>query len=524
MSKPQDLAALAVSDAHIRTFYDYSSECYAILVATGDGRFRYEDLNPATLRLYGMTRERVIGKIVEDVLGDDLAAEVNAHLAACLRAGAPYRYERIQGDSVVEALATPVPDPMGAVSRVVVSARDITLRRRLEEQLRQAQKMEAVGQLTGGIAHDFNNLLTVVLGNLEALRRRVDSGAPSAGQDFHHLTGAAVRAAERAASLTHRLLAFSRQQPLAPENLDVNKLIAGMSDMLRRTLGENISIEVVLAGGLWRCRADPNQLESAILNLAINARDAMPGGGKLTIETTNSYLSDSYAEQHAGIAPGQYVMLAVSDIGVGMAPEIIAKAFDPFFTTKKIGYGTGLGLSMVYGFVRQSGGHVKIYSEVGLGTAVKIYLPRFTSDEIAEIAPVAPHPVPGVAIEGRRDELVLVVEDDELVRDYSLQVFRELGFEPLEAGDAAAALRILDARPNIDLIFTDVVLPGGVSGRQLADEARKRAPGIKILFTTGYTRNAIVHNGTLDPGVELVTKPFTMAVLARKVLEMLPGR
>jgi PAS domain S-box-containing protein len=512
---------LLVSDAQIRTFYDHSSECHAVMVAVEGGQFRYEDINPATLRLYGMTREQVIGRTVDEVFGTDNAAEVNGHLTACLKAGAPYRYERMQGDSIVEAIASPVPIETGRPRRLVVSARDVTERRRLEQQLRQAQKMEAVGQLTGGIAHDFNNLLTVILGNTEVLRRRLEGDGVPTRHELDRLSGSVLRAAERAASLTHRLLAFSRQQPLAPEQTDVNKLVAGMSEMLRRTLGETVAIEVVLGGGLWRVNADPNQLESAVLNLAINARDAMPGGGKLTIETSNAYLAES-ADDHEEVIPGQYVLLAVTDTGAGMSAETIAKAFDPFFTTKKIGDGTGLGLSMVYGFVKQSGGHVKIYSELGHGTVVKIYFPRFLGDgSAAAVELISPA---NFVMQGRREEIVLVVEDDELVRGYSLNVFHELGFDALEAADAASALRIIDERPRIDLLFTDVGLPGGINGRLLADEARKRQPNIKVLFTTGYTRNAIVHNGTLDPGVDLVTKPFTMDALARKILALLPER
>jgi CheY-like chemotaxis protein len=294
-----------------------------------------------------------------------------------------------------------------------------------------------------------------------------------------------------------------------------------MSDMLRRTLGESIAVEVVLAGGLWRVNADPNQLESAILNLAINARDAMPGGGKLTIETGNTYLAETYADEHDEVIPGQYVLLAVSDTGTGMSRETIAKAFEPFFTTKQMGEGTGLGLSMIYGFVKQSGGHVKIYSEIGVGTVVKMYLPRLVDG--APVASTAPASV-NVAINDRREEVVLVVEDDELVREYSTGLFHELGFDTLEARDAASALKIIEGGSRIDLLFTDVGLPGGTNGRQLADEVHRRRPEIKVLFTTGYTRNAIVHNGTLDHGVELITKPFTFEALLRKIREILPER
>ena len=516
-----DISERQRAEANIRTFYNHSSECHAVLVAVENGHYRYEEINPATLSLYGKTRDQVIGYTVDEVFGAEKAAEVNKYLSACLQSGAPYRYERMQGDQIVEAIASPVPPEPGKPRRLVVTARVVTETRRLEQQLRQAQKMEAVGQLTGGIAHDFNNLLTVILGNVDSLRRRYERGGPPSHAEFDRLSAATLRAAQRAASLTHRLLAFSRQQPLAPQPIDINKLISGMSDMLRRTLGEAIAVEVVGTAGLWWVNADPNQLESAILNLAINARDAMPGGGKLTVETGNAHIDEAYASQHEELTPGQYVLLAVSDTGTGMSPETVSRAFEPFFTTKRVGEGSGLGLSMIYGFVKQSGGHVKIYSEPGHGTAVKIYLPRYDNRAVKEPVPTpAPHP----PAHARREEVVLVVEDNDLVRDYSIGVFEELGFATLEAHDAESALNILDQQPRIDLLFTDIGLPGGVNGRVLADEARRRRPDIKVLFTTGYTRNAIVHNGTLDSGVELVTKPFTIDLLARKVREMLPSR
>jgi len=387
-----------------------------------------------------------------------------------------------------------------------------------EEALRQAQKMEAIGRLTGGVAHDFKNLLQVILGNLDALRRQLGDGTIQK-DDIRRFSDAAVRGAERAATLTQRLLAFSRRQPLQPQPLEVNKLVTGMSDLLRRTLGESITTETVLAGGLWRISADANQLESALLNLAVNARDAMRRGGKLTIETANTHLDEAYAAAHDEVKAGQYVMVAVTDTGIGMTKEVLAKAFDPFFTTKDIGQGTGLGLSQVYGFVKQSGGHVKIYSESGEGTTVRLYLPRLPAgaDDVADAAPAQRIRA------GLLSEVILVVEDDEDVRVNTVEMLRELGYGVLEAADGRAALRLLESNPDVRLLFTDVGLPGGLNGRQLADAALQRHPGLKLLFTTGYARNAIVHHGRLDPGLELLVKPFTYAALAAKIRSVLEG-
>jgi CheY-like chemotaxis protein len=320
----------------------------------------------------------------------------------------------------------------------------------------------------------------------------------------------------RAAALTQRLLAFSRQQPLSPEAIDTNRLVSGMSDLLRHTLSGAIHLEAVLGGGLWRCHVDPNQLENAILNLAVNARDAMPDGGRLTIETQNAHLDDRYAAAHLGLAPGQYVLVAVSDTGSGMPAEVIEKAFDPFFTTKEIGKGTGLGLSQVYGFVKQSGGHVKIYSEPGEGTVVKLYLPRHHTDAAFDAPAAAVKASKPAAAGGEERELVLVVEDDAGVRQVTLDALHELGYRSLEADGAGEALRLLELNPDIVLLFTDIVMPD-VNGRKLADEAQRRKPGLKVLFTTGYTRNAIVHNGVLDPGVQLIGKPYTLDDLALKL-------
>ncbi|CAN7186990.1 PAS domain-containing protein [Pseudoxanthomonas sp. LjRoot168] len=391
-------------------------------------------------------------------------------------------------------------------------AEEVAERTRVEDALRQSQKMEAVGQLTGGIAHDFNNMLAAIIGPLDLLAGRLDPEDARA----RRYVDIAMEAARRAAQLTQRLLAFSRQQPLQPESLDANKLVAGMSDLLTHSLGGDVQLETVLAGGLWRTHADPNQLENVILNLAVNARDAMPEGGRVTVETANCYLDHGYVEANPGIAPGQYVLVAVSDTGGGMPADVIAKAFDPFFTTKEVGRGTGLGLSQVYGFVKQSGGHVKIYSEVGSGTTVKVYLPRqLGAHAVTESVPSA-HPMP----RGELQEVILVVEDEPAVRQFSVDALTELGYRVFSADSAAAALRILEAEPSISLLFTDVVMPE-TNGRKLANEACRRWPHLKVLFTTGYSRNAVVHNGVLDPGVNLIGKPFTLQELAARVREVL---
>ncbi|MBB5754465.1 ATP-binding protein [Prosthecomicrobium pneumaticum] len=382
-----------------------------------------------------------------------------------------------------------------------------------ELQLRQAQKMEALGQLTGGIAHDFNNMLAVVIGGLNLMRARLERGDTDVGR----FLDAAMEGGRRAAELTARLLAFARQQPLAPEPTDGNRLIGGMADLLNRTLREDVRLETVLAAGLWRIHVDPGQLENALLNLAVNARDAMPEGGRLTIETGNGFIDEAYALEH-GLSAGQYVMIAVSDTGTGMPPEVAARAFDPFFTTKDVGKGTGLGLSQVYGFVRQSNGHVKIYSEPGEGTTVKIYLPRWYG---AEERPGRAATAADVA-RAADGETVLVVEDEERVRMMTCEALRELGYRVLEADGAAGALALLDAGDTVTLLFTDIVMPE-VNGRRLAEEALRRRPGLKVLFTTGFTRNAVVHNGVLDPGVNFLQKPFTLDQLAARVRATLDG-
>jgi len=381
----------------------------------------------------------------------------------------------------------------------------------LAGQLRQSQKMEALGQLTGGLAHDFNNMLAVIVSSLSIIKRRMTRGE----MDIARYLDSAMDGAERAATLTSRLLSFSRQQPLSPELLDPNKMVGGMSELLHRTLGETAHVETVLAGGLWRTHVDASQLENAILNLALNARDAMPGGGNLTIETSNAHLNDEYVSVHPDVPPGQYVLIAVSDTGVGMGPQLIEKAFDPFFTTKPTGKGTGLGLSQVYGFVKQSGGHVAIYSEPGHGTTFKLYLPRSYLDESRVFAPAPAEALPL----GHLSEIILVVEDDRRVRQLTVDSLRELGYTVLHADDGVAALRQLEATPQVDLLFTDIVMPG-MNGRELARIATRRHPELRVLYTSGYVPNAVVHNATLAPFEDLISKPFTIDQIARKVRQV----
>ena len=393
--------------------------------------------------------------------------------------------------------------------------REAAERGKVEDQVRQMQKMEAVGQLTGGIAHDFNNMLAIVIGNIELARRQLGDPARLEGYLKNAEDGS-----KRAAVLTRRLLAFSRQQPLDPQPLDMNKMVGGMSDLLLRSLGETIKIETVLSGGLWRAMADPGQVENAILNLAVNARDAMPDGGRVTIETANAHLDDAYAADHAETKAGQYVLICVTDTGQGMSPEVIARAFDPFFTTKEVGKGTGLGLSQIYGFAKQSGGHVKIYSELGKGTTVRMYLPRFYGAEAAsapspvQVAPAGPP--------GSPEQIILVVEDEDSVRLVTVEALRDLGYTVLHAASGPEALERLDEIGAVSLLFTDVVMPG-MTGRELADAAGQKRPGLKVLYTTGYTRNAVVHNGVIDPGVAFLQKPFSIDQLAAKVATVLAG-
>ncbi|RAI44209.1 response regulator [Rhodoplanes roseus] len=393
---------------------------------------------------------------------------------------------------------------------------EIGQRERAEAALAQSQKMEIIGQLTGGVAHDFNNLLTIIMGNVDILQRHLPADVPDR---LKRALDNAARGARRASALTQSLLAFARRQPLDPKPVDVNALVGAVSEMLRRTFGEQIAIELMLADDIWRVNADPNQLESAILNLAVNARDAMPGGGRLTIETVNAELDDASAAREAEVVPGPYVVVAITDTGTGMTRDVIAQAFEPFFTTKDIGHGTGLGLSQVYGFVKQSGGHVRIHSEVGHGTTVKVYLPRLQAEDVAGDQEPAAHATPA----GHRHETILVVEDDPDVREHSAEILGELGYRVLQAENGPAALAVLE-REEVTLLFTDLGLPGGMNGRQLADEAVRRRPHVRVIFTSGHATSAIVHHGRLDPGLHLIAKPFTYSGLAAKLRSVLDQR
>ena len=470
--------------------------------------------NPAWQRVLGWTDEEVLSRPFAEFV-DPADHTETLQVMRRLAAG-----ETVTGfvDRVLTktgakrvVMWTAVPDPGTDLFHII--GRDLTEQRHAEEALRQAQKMEAVGQLTGGLAHDFNNLLTGISGSLELMEARMRQGRFG---ELDRYIGAAQGASKRAAALTHRLLAFSRRQTLDPKPTDVNRLVVGMEELIRRTVGPAIELEVVGAGGLWPALVDPHQLENALLNLCINARDAMPGSGRITIETANKWL-DGHAARERDLDPGQYLSLCVTDTGTGMSPDVIAKAFEPFFTTKPLGEGTGLGLSMIYGFARQSGGQVRIYSEVGQGTTMCLYLPRHYGPAEEGDAP------PDLAKASRADlgETVLIVDDEPTVRMLVTEVLEDLGYTAVEAGDGAAGLKILQSNVRIDLLITDVGLPGGMNGRQLADAARMGRPSLKVLFITGYAENAVVGNGHLDPGMQIMTKPFVMEALASRIKEMI---
>jgi PAS domain S-box-containing protein len=513
-------ARLAESERQFDVLVDHVND-YAIYMLDPEGRIT--TWNVGAERAKGYSARQVVGQSF-GLFYTEEDRRAGRHLAALEEAKRTGRYEgegwRVRSDGSrfwVNAAIYPVRDAAGSFSGFVKVTRDITERLRQQEALElaraaalQSQKMEAVGQLTGGVAHDFNNILTSIVGTADLLERRSDLSA-----EVRSLLSVIIRSAERGASLTQRLLAFSRRQALEPREVDANRLVAGMSDLLQRTLGESISIETILAGGLWRTFVDANQLESALLNLAINARDAMPEGGKLTLETGNTYLDDDYAAINSEVTAGQYVLIAVTDTGHGMPPEVIARAFEPFFTTKPEGQGTGLGLSQVYGFIKQSDGHIKIYSEPGKGTCIKVYLLRYTGDEKAEETSSRPD----LSTLGR-GEGILVAEDDDEVREYLIAALTSLGYRVFAARDAESALRIFAQEPQIVLVLTDIGLPG-MNGRRLAEEARARRPDVKAVYMTGYARNAVVHNGLVDRGVNLLPKPFTVEALGRKLRQVL---
>ena len=407
--------------------------------------------------------------------------------------------------------------------RTEALAEETRVRKDAQAILAQTQKMESIGQLAGGIAHDFNNLMTVVIGNLDSAERRLARGGPADASSIGRPIAAAMQGARRAASLTQRLLAFSRQQVLSPQQVDLNRLVASLSEMLTRTVGETIAVETILGSGLWPTFVDVSQLENAIVNLVVNARDAMPHGGRITIETANASLDEAYCRQFGDVAPGQYALLSVSDTGTGISPENLTKVFEPFFTTKSASMRTGLGLAMIYGFVKQSKGHVRIYSEVGHGTTAKIYLPRMTGAPRIESAPAASSTESARVPAADSGEVVLMVEDDEDVLNSTVVLLRELGYAVLTARNGAEALAQLKGGKRVDILFTDVVLPQGMNGRMVAVEALALRPALPVLFTTGYARNAIVHNGQLDPDVQFLAKPYTLEELAQKLRAALDG-
>ena len=475
------------------------------LILVTDTAGNFVQVSPSALAIIGYRPQEMIGhSAVEFIHPDDLDStrqEMRAARRGKQMRGFEARYRHKDGRTVILNWMGTWSEP---VRRHFFIGRDVTEQRAAEAQLRQVQKMDAIGQLTGGVAHDFNNVLTVITGTIGILAEAV-ADRP----DLVSIARLIDDAADRGAQLTKHLLAFARKQPLQPREVDVNALVLEAAKLLHPTLGEQVEISPKLADDAWSALVDPNQLTTAVLNLALNARDAMPRGGKITLETRNVFLDDGYASMHSEVTVGNYVMVAVSDTGTGIPPELLDRVFDPFFTTKEVGKGTGLGLSMVFGFVKQSGGHVKIYSEVGHGTSVKLYLPRSsgTQDTAAETQATS-------QIQGGH-EVVLVVEDDTLVRKYVMTQIASLGYATLEAANAAEALKIIDDDAEIDLLFTDVIMPGGMNGRQLADEAMRRRPRLKTLFTSGYTENAILHHGRLDPGVLLLAKPYRKPELAR---------
>ncbi len=486
-----------------------------------DPKFEVVDWNPAAEQIFGLSREEAVGRPVADlVVPPEAQSEFEEMLSPAANSagaatGAMANITKLGREIRCAWTNSPLLDADGNFLGLLCMVQDVTEVEATEARLHHSQKMEAIGQLAGGIAHDFNNLLTIIVSSLALIERD-----PAKDEELSGPLRDIMKAADRGAALTQRLLAVARRQALHPRPINLNQLIASMEDLIRRTLAEAIEVEMVLAPGLWPTLADPGQVENALLNLAINARDAMPDGGKLTIETANVRLDQDYAQTHSEVTPGRYAMLAVTDTGVGMPPEVIEHAFEPFFSTKESGRGSGLGLSMVYGFAKQSGGHVNIYSEPGQGTTVRLYLPRAQGLE----AVARPEPVSrGDVTRGR--ETILVVEDDPTVLELATKLLTRMGYNVLAAANGPAALDLLNCGVKVDLLFTDVVIPGGMSGPALAGEMRKRHPGVRVLYTSGYTENAIVHQGKVDDGVELLNKPYKTHVLARKVREVLdkPG-
>jgi PAS domain S-box-containing protein len=490
---------------------------YAIYMLDSEGRV--SSWNAGAERFKGYCADEILGEhFSRFYTEEEREAEVPRIALETARRDGRFEAEgwRVRKDGSrfwASVIIDPIRNDDGELIGFAKVTRDLSEKRAIEEQLRQSQKMEAVGQLTGGLAHDFNNLLTGISGSLEMMRVRMAQGRTA---ELERYFIAAQGAVKRAAALTHRLLAFARRQTLNPKPTSVNRLLAGLEELVRRTVGPGIQVEVVGASGLWPTLVDPNQLENAVLNLCVNARDAMPEGGKLTLETANKWIDERAARRH-DLPVGQYISVCVTDTGVGMTPEVMAKAFDPFFTTKPIGEGTGLGLSMIYGFARQSGGQVRIYSEVGQGTTMCIYLPRYEGGPPVDAEPELPSNLetPG---EG---EVVLVIDDDPTIRMLVAELLAESGYAVIEAVDGPAGLKVLESNARVDLLITDVGLPGGMNGRQVADAARVSRPDLKVLFITGYAENAIIGRGRLGKGMFVITKPFQMDILAHKIREII---
>ena len=494
------------------------------MLARADYQGGLHAVSPAWTRVLGYSEAELLSRPYSDIIHPDNVSDVVSALNRMHQSGQSTRFENriLSADGDWKPIGWTVsPEPDGL--HFIAIGRDLTDEKARErdleesqEQLRQAQKMEAVGQLTGGIAHDFNNLLQGITGSLDIIGRRLAEGRTG---DLDRFISGATASANRAAALTHRLLAFSRRQPLDPKPVSPNPLVASMEDLIRRTVGEGIDVRLDLEEGLWLTKCDSNQLESAILNLAINARDAMPDGGTLSIATCNVELDRADALRSGGLSAGEYVCIAVSDTGVGMSPEVIERAFDPFFTTKAIGQGTGLGLSMIYGFVRQSGGQTRIISREGEGTTMKLFLPRHDGAADQDELKVSSGPVHFA----RAGEVVVVVDDEPVVRGLIVEVLSELGYQALEAVDGPSGLALLERAPRVDLLITDIGLPG-MNGRQMVDAARVRRPDLKVLFMTGYAENAAAPSGFLDPGMSMLTKPFAMEALASRIRTILSQR